>query len=447
MSNPPPPVPNPMAAAAPAPPPSVRPTLVASTTPAAAPLSKPIAASGGAPAAKTTTPQQQALQQQIQAQLQSQLQAQLQAAAARGKQANITPEMIQAQAQAMVQAAAQAQAVVAAAKNRGGGLVPMNAAQIAALSQIQAQAIVNARPQTALIGSGTVKSDEKPTPQQIQNQIQLQAQALVHAHTQAQISAGIYKGGEVPPAAARPKAAPQAPLHQARVAPAQVSNPMATKTKILIQQRLHPTPIQPAPVVSQMKPNHLPPVQHPGALIPQPTGIPAATTMSLMAPAAPRVVQQTNYMSVQASAGAMVPAHSNLGGIGEDGLGGVVMPATSPEFLAKLNECLTDFWAGQLQEMRILGTDKVQTEQDFKNHNDLPLARIKRIMKSDEDVRMISAEAPVLFAKACEMFILEMTLRSWNYSENNKRKTLQKEDVKEAIQRTDIFDFLVDVIH
>ena len=29
-------------------------------------------------------------------------------------------------------------------------------------------------------------------------------------------------------------------------------------------------------------------------------------------------------------------------------------------------------------------------------------------MKSDEDVRMISAEAPVLFAKACEMFILGM---------------------------------------
>lgn len=438
MSNPP-PVPNPMVAAASAPP------SVASTTPAPAPVSKPPPASVAAPAAKTTTPQQQALQQQIQAQLQSQLQAQLQAAAARGKQANITPEMIQAQAQAMVQAAAQAQAVVAAAKNRGGGLVPMNAAQIAALSQIQAQAIVNARPQTALIVSGSGKSDEKPTPQQIQNQIQLQAQALVHAHTQAQISAGIYKGGEV--AAAKPKAAPQAPLSHAPVAPAAVSNPIATKAQMPTQYRPHPVPLRPAPVVSQMKPNPRPPVQHPGVLMPQPTGIPAATPMPLMAPAAPLAVQQTNYMSVQVSAGAMVPSHSNLGGIGEDGLGGVVMPATSPEFLAKLNECLTDFWAGQLQEMRILGTDKVQTEQDFKNHNDLPLARIKRIMKSDEDVRMISAEAPVLFAKACEMFILEMTLRSWNYSENNKRKTLQKEDVKEAIQRTDIFDFLVDVIH
>ena len=45
----------------------------------------------------------------------------------------------------MVQAAAQAQAVVSAAKSRGDGLVPMNALQIQALSQIQAQAIVNAR--------------------------------------------------------------------------------------------------------------------------------------------------------------------------------------------------------------------------------------------------------------------------------------------------------------
>lgn len=48
---------------------------------------------------------------------------------------------------------------------------------------------------------------------------------------------------------------------------------------------------------------------------------------------------------------------------------------------------------------------------DFKTIADLPLARIKRIMKSDEDVRMISAEAPVLFAKACELFILDLTMR------------------------------------
>ncbi|KAK4753347.1 hypothetical protein SAY87_022145 [Trapa incisa] len=95
------------------------------------------------------------------------------------------------------------------------------------------------------------------------------------------------------------------------------------------------------------------------------------------------------------------------------------------------------FWAGQMQE--------IEQTMDFKNHS-LPLARIKKIMKADEDVRMISAEAPVVFAKACEMFILELTHRSWTHTEENKRRTLQKNDIAAAISRTDVFDFLVDII-
>uniref|UniRef100_A0A1J3DHE6 Nuclear transcription factor Y subunit C-2 n=1 Tax=Noccaea caerulescens TaxID=107243 RepID=A0A1J3DHE6_NOCCA len=95
------------------------------------------------------------------------------------------------------------------------------------------------------------------------------------------------------------------------------------------------------------------------------------------------------------------------------------------------------FWANQMQE--------IEQTTDFKNHT-LPLARIKKIMKADEDVRMISAEAPVIFAKACEMFILELTLRAWIHTEENKRRTLQKNDIAAAISRTDVFDFLVDII-
>ncbi|AEE33353.1 Nuclear transcription factor Y subunit C-2 [Arabidopsis thaliana] len=95
------------------------------------------------------------------------------------------------------------------------------------------------------------------------------------------------------------------------------------------------------------------------------------------------------------------------------------------------------FWANQMQE--------IEHTTDFKNHT-LPLARIKKIMKADEDVRMISAEAPVIFAKACEMFILELTLRAWIHTEENKRRTLQKNDIAAAISRTDVFDFLVDII-
>lgn len=59
---------------------------------------------------------------------------------------------------------------------------------------------------------------------------------------------------------------------------------------------------------------------------------------------------------------------------------------------------------------------------------------------------MIAAEAPVLFSKACEMFILELTLRSWIHTEENKRRTLQRNDIAGAITRGDIFDFLVDIV-
>jgi len=40
-------------------------------------------------------------------------------------------------------------------------------------------------------------------------------------------------------------------------------------------------------------------------------------------------------------------------------------------------------------------------------------------------MQMISAEAPVLFAKAAEIFVTELTLRAWIHAEDNKRRTLQ----------------------
>ena len=52
----------------------------------------------------------------------------------------------------------------------------------------------------------------------------------------------------------------------------------------------------------------------------------------------------------------------------------------------------------------------------------------------------------MLFAKACEMFILEITLRSWYQTEESKRRTLQRSDVEDAVHGTEIFDFLTDTV-
>lgn len=87
----------------------------------------------------------------------------------------------------------------------------------------------------------------------------------------------------------------------------------------------------------------------------------------------------------------------------------------------------------------------LQTEFASKNP-ELPLARIKKIMKLDEEVKMISAEAPIIFAKAAELFIQEVTIRSWIHTEENKRRTLQKNDVTLAISKYDEFDFLIDIV-
>merc|ERR1711887_310372 len=77
---------------------------------------------------------------------------------------------------------------------------------------------------------------------------------------------------------------------------------------------------------------------------------------------------------------------------------------------------------------------------------ELPLARIKKIMKIDEDVRMISSEAPLLFAKAAQIFITELTLRAWIHTEDSKRRTLQRNDIAMAITKFDQFDFLIDIV-
>ena len=100
---------------------------------------------------------------------------------------------------------------------------------------------------------------------------------------------------------------------------------------------------------------------------------------------------------------------------------------------------LDGFWPKAAEEIRTMSMADLKRQE-------LPLARIKKIMKLDEDVKMISAEAPVLFGKACEMFIHELTMRAWVHTEDNKRRTLQRNDIAMAITKYDQFDFLIDIV-
>src|ERR1051325_1724545 len=101
-------------------------------------------------------------------------------------------------------------------------------------------------------------------------------------------------------------------------------------------------------------------------------------------------------------------------------------------------EILNTYWQQQVTKLE---TD----EHDYKLHQ-LPLARIKKVMKADPEVKMISAEAPILFAKGCDIFITELTMRAWIHAEENKRRTLQRSDIASALSKSDMFDFLIDIV-
>ncbi|KAG6503584.1 hypothetical protein ZIOFF_035900 [Zingiber officinale] len=96
------------------------------------------------------------------------------------------------------------------------------------------------------------------------------------------------------------------------------------------------------------------------------------------------------------------------------------------------------FWQQQMQAVENLA--------DYKQHQ-LPLARIKRIMKMEGDAKMVSADTPIFFAKACELFISELAVRSWLHAEQCKRHTIRRTDVAGAICHSNVLNFLLEILH
>jgi histone H3/H4 len=101
-------------------------------------------------------------------------------------------------------------------------------------------------------------------------------------------------------------------------------------------------------------------------------------------------------------------------------------------------EYMNRFWQKQMATLEKTDYRRIKHE--------LPLARIKKIMKIDDEVRMITAEAPVLFSKACELFVLDLTMRAWAHTSESSRRTLQRCDIADAIREGEGFDFLVDIV-
>ncbi|KAI8603936.1 histone-fold-containing protein [Dissophora ornata] len=76
----------------------------------------------------------------------------------------------------------------------------------------------------------------------------------------------------------------------------------------------------------------------------------------------------------------------------------------------------------------------------------LPVARVKRIIKEDKDVQMVSNDAVFLISLATELFLESFTSKAYNLAKMEKRKTVSYKDLATAVTQYDSLEFLQDVV-
>ena len=75
-------------------------------------------------------------------------------------------------------------------------------------------------------------------------------------------------------------------------------------------------------------------------------------------------------------------------------------------------------------------------------HVQLPLNRVRMMIKSDPDVSIVGQESLMVIAKATEMFIAYVARESYTQTLQAKRKTIQKRDFDACIPPRDELAFL-----
>eukprot|EP01127_Copromyxa_protea_P016142 TRINITY_DN4747_c0_g1_i1.p2 TRINITY_DN4747_c0_g1~~TRINITY_DN4747_c0_g1_i1.p2 ORF type:complete len:105 (-),score=24.26 TRINITY_DN4747_c0_g1_i1:38-352(-) len=76
----------------------------------------------------------------------------------------------------------------------------------------------------------------------------------------------------------------------------------------------------------------------------------------------------------------------------------------------------------------------------------LPLARVKRIIKSDPDVKLVSADANFLIAKSTELFLEYLALEAEKQAKANGKKSITYDEIAGVVKTKDELEFLSDII-
>mmetsp|Transcript_32469 Transcript_32469/g.70938 ORF Transcript_32469/g.70938 Transcript_32469/m.70938 type:complete len:104 (-) Transcript_32469:287-598(-) len=76
----------------------------------------------------------------------------------------------------------------------------------------------------------------------------------------------------------------------------------------------------------------------------------------------------------------------------------------------------------------------------------LPLSRVKRLMKETESVGMVSAEASILVAKATDLFMELFSHKAGEHVIAANRSKLEYKDFASCVENTPRLQFLRDIV-
>ncbi|GEQ72285.1 hypothetical protein JCM33374_g5972 [Metschnikowia sp. JCM 33374] len=93
----------------------------------------------------------------------------------------------------------------------------------------------------------------------------------------------------------------------------------------------------------------------------------------------------------------------------------------------------------------IVSQDTILSSFDrIKTH--FPAARIKKIMQSDEDIGKVAQATPVVVGRALEIFMANLVEAAIIETKGAGVRRIAASHVRAAVEKTEQFDFLVDIV-
>lgn len=89
-------------------------------------------------------------------------------------------------------------------------------------------------------------------------------------------------------------------------------------------------------------------------------------------------------------------------------------------------------------------SNDLRYERDIKTQ--FPVARIKRLMQSDEDVGKVAQATPVVVAKALELFMVHIVEAACKQASDQQVKRVNMQHLYNAVMEEEKFDFIRETI-